>query len=152
VVGWSSGGIIGINMPIKYPNTIQKLVAMGSACRISDELKRRMRMLNHFSFWSQDRIEKYNIVYGDKMSQIWENHNSFLQTFEKICEQELVKIRCPTMILHGARDCKIEFKEAQTLEKNILDSRLLLIKNGNHDFPDTHFREAIKIIEPFLLE
>lgn len=152
VVGWSSGGIIGIYMAIKFPNNVEKLVTMGSACQISNELKRRMRMLNDFSFWSEERIEKYKIIYGNKMSQIWENHNKFLQIFEKSCENDLIKIKCPTLILHGDRDCKMEFKEAQILESKILDSQLLIIKNGNHDFPDTHSEQVIKLIESFLFQ
>ena len=150
-IGWSDGGRVGLVAAIAFPSRIDKLVVWGSAARVTARQQVALEAARDLSIWDVSRREAFTREYGGlkAATEIWGLHVDYYQTLGNICEEDISKIRCPTLILHGDRD-PIEKSLVQQMEKQISDSEF-------HSFPDaghaTHIdksREFVKIVENFL--
>lgn len=45
-----------------------------------------------------------------------------------LCKQVLSKIKCPTLIIHGAKDAMVLPEHSTYLKKNIADSRYFIVR------------------------
>lgn len=150
-IGWSDGGRVGLVAAIAFPSRIDRLVIWGSAARVTPRQQLALEAARDLGIWDDRRRETFIREYGSlkAASEIWGRHVDFYKTLGNICEEDIQKIRCPTLLVHGDRD-PIEKSLVQQLEKQISDSEF-------HSFPDaghaTHIdksREFVKIVENFL--
>lgn len=150
-IGWSDGGRVGLVAAIGFPSRIDRLVIWGSAARVTARQQLALEAARDLSIWDPSRRQAFIDEYGSPQAatHIWGLHVDYYKTLGNICEEDIGKIRCPTLVLHGDRD-PIEKSLVQEMVKQISDSEF-------HSFPDaghaTHIdknREFVKVVENFL--
>lgn len=73
-------------------------------------------------------------VYGeDYFKKTWSNWvDGVLRLYEKqngdLCKQVLSKIKCPTLIIYGARDAMVLAEHATYLKQNITNSKFVFLQ------------------------
>ena len=97
-------------------------------------------------------------LYGDSFPTLWSNWIDGMQaTFEKrkdgdLCMDEVEKVRCPTLILHGLKDAMCPQFHAEYLHENIKGSRLVTMAEGKHNLHLKYSQEFNKLVDDFLRE
>ena len=79
-------------------------------------------------------------------------------TFERrkggdLCMEEVKKVRCPTLILHGLKDAlRPQFHAEYLHEKMIEGSKLMTMAEGKHNLHLQCSEEFNKLVDDFLRE
>jgi 3-oxoadipate enol-lactonase len=64
--------------------------------------------------------------------------------------RRLAEIRCPTLIVAGAKDTAVPIHHARMLNKGIPDSRLAVVEGAGHGMIWTHRRDLERVVDDFL--
>lgn len=84
--------------------------------------------------WSEKMRAPMIQVYGeDYFKKTWSNWiDGVLRLYEKqdgdLCKQILSKIKCPTLIIHGARDAMVLAEHPTYLKQNIANSKFVSLQ------------------------
>jgi valacyclovir hydrolase len=150
-VGWSDGGRVGLVAAIAFPSRIDKLVIWGSAARVTARQQLALEGARDLGIWDPVRRQAFCDEYGGlpEATHVWGLHVDFYKTLGNICEEDVGKIRCPTLLLHGERD-PIEKSLVQDLEKQISDSEFHVFPNAGHATHIEAKKDFVKIMERFL--
>ncbi len=156
VVGWSDGGIIGLELALRYPQKVARLVTSGanfvpdstalpeqmleemrgdSFAKLPPERQREITAHSHFP-------ERAGLIY-DKLNRLDLYHPN-------LTEEQLHSIQAPTLVMAGDHDIIIDTHTLR-LYHALPHSELCIIPGGTHGFllrkPDL----ANTIIKDFLL-
>lgn len=139
ILGWSDGGITGIILAGKHPQSIEKLIIFGSnAYLVEDELK-IYEGIRDISKWSAKMREPLEKLYGAEYFKTkWE---SWVDTFKEIykekngdlCKSYLKHIKAETLILHGEKDPMLAKEHVPYLMQNIQGAKLISYPEGKHN-------------------
>jgi pimeloyl-ACP methyl ester carboxylesterase len=130
VVGWSDGGIIGLNLAINHPERLNRVVAYGANFTPeglqfvpSDQLPPFERLIADYRRLSPEpeRFEEMNEVL-DALYQVAPNYS----------EAELASITVPVLVLHGAEEEFIKLEHAKQLAELIPGSTLVIMPGTGH--------------------
>lgn len=64
--------------------------------------------------------------------------------------KELKKIKAPTLVIQGEKDMLLPVHLAEEVQKNIADSKLIIVKNAGHTLNLEHVEEVSAYINEFL--
>ncbi len=82
--------------------------------------------------------------------------DAYTEIYEKgggdIITKELSKIKCPTFIIHGAKDAMVPPEHPDYFKKNIEGAKLHVFQEGKHNLHLKYKDEFIKLVEQFLDE
>jgi pimeloyl-ACP methyl ester carboxylesterase len=132
LVGWSDGGILGLDLAIHHPERVKKLVAFGANYNVSG-----MRGGGHNATFTAyfDRCAadyarlsatpKQFSAFVDALRPMWRTEPDFKA-------EELAKIRAATLIADGEHDEVIRAEHVQAMAKLIPGARLLFIPKTSH--------------------
>ena len=67
-----------------------------------------------------------------------------------VYEEELSKIKCPTLIVHGGRDPIVPFFHTEFIKDRIKGCKLAVIENGGHNLHLRYHKEFNEIVGNFL--
>ena len=102
--------------------------------------------------------EKWENIYGDSMESLWSRWiDSMKDTYEKrkdgdLCMEEVKRVQCPTLIVHGAKDtARLQFY-ADYLKENIRGSEMIVMEEGKHSLHLKYAQEFNQLTEKFLLK
>ncbi len=122
ILGWSDGGIIGLLLAIKHPETVNKLVASGAnifpdGALHQEELKK----------WTTD-LENNNKNYENDLAI---DLNNLDINYPNLKYSDLNVIKSKTLIIAGDHD---EIKSEHTLKiyESIPDAQLAILPNSTH--------------------
>lgn len=182
ILGKSYGSMAALGYALRYPNTLDKLILSAGAPSYrfietakenlhklgsSDQIKISEKLWNG-SFSSQDEIDEYlyklNPLYSltnqsakkdDFVNCINVNvlnlgFQTFLQHFD--FESELHRIKCPTLILSGAKDWVNDPKYAKLMANGIPNSTLHMFENSSHAMETDAQDEYFSVIKQFIRE
>ncbi|KAL6268580.1 hypothetical protein P5V15_001714 [Pogonomyrmex californicus] len=158
LVGWSDGGITSLLLASMYPDSIRKMIVLGANAYIHpDEIKiyENVRDINK---WSEKMRTPMIQVYGeDYFQKTWSNWiDSVLRLYKTqngdLCKQILSKIKCPTLIIHGAKDAMVLPEHPTYLKENITNSKVHIFEKGAHNLHLRYPEEFNKLITNFLLD
>ena len=132
IVGWSDGGIIGLDLAIHHPERVEKLVAFGANYDLAGMRADGPRELSkrYFEKCAADyrRLsptpEQYPAFY-QAMCKVWESEPTFSR-------EQLSRIRAPTLIADGEHDELIRADHTRELARLIPRGRLLFIAGASH--------------------
>ncbi len=133
IVGWSDGGIIGINMAIHHPDRVKKLFAFG-ANSTPDGTKDPSNSpvfnnyANHRAKQEYAQLSKTPKNYEDFLNQIkkmWETQPQFTKA-------QLNSIKTPTWIVDGDHDEGIKRENTEFMADQIPNAGLLIQPNVSH--------------------
>lgn len=129
--GFSDGGIIGILIAIKEPDILSKLIVSGANIT-PNGLKTKDYLLTKLSyFFTKNKLLKIMLKEPN------------------IKKEELNKIKIPTIILVGEKDC-IKLKHTKFIADNIKNSTLEIIKKETHGSYIAHSEKIYDIIKKYL--
>lgn len=129
--GFSDGGIIGILIAIKEPELLSKLIVSGANIT-PNGLKTKDYLLTKLIYtFTRNKLLKIMIKEPN------------------ITESELHRIKIPTIILVGEKDC-IKYKHTKYIADNISNSTLEVIKNEKHGSYIVHSNKIYEIIKKYI--
>jgi len=139
VVGWSDGGVIGLQMAIRHPDLVKKLVTLGAHSRpdgMTDEFKSQVESFDPESFpailkdgykaLSPDGPEHWPVVFG-KLKIMW-------LTLPDFQESDLKGILCPVLLMVGENDI-VRKEESDRMSRLIPNSKLEVVMGASHYSP-----------------
>lgn len=128
VVGWSDGGIIGLDLAMRYPDRIRRLVAISANYDVNGlvEIPRSVgeipRRPLRYALFAADPAQ-WPTLYR-KVVTMW-------QTQPHYTLNDLMRIKAPTLIMAGERDI-VKRQHTDELAKSISDSQEFIIQGGTH--------------------
>ncbi|XP_008211373.1 valacyclovir hydrolase [Nasonia vitripennis] len=145
LLGWSDGGITALILAAHYPENVRKMIVTGANAYIAPQEMKIYEKIRDINTWSERMRAPLVAIYGEKyfqdvwsawidgMKRIYDNNGG------DICKKDLVKIKCPTLIVHGAKDAMVLGEHPDHLKANIANSRMDIFENGAHNL---HLRYA----------
>ncbi|CAN5271738.1 hypothetical protein BH11PSE11_BH11PSE11_28340 [soil metagenome] len=171
VAGISFGGLVALQMAMRYPDRLNGLVPISTFCEMPAQLEMIGYAL-HASITQAGMPLLQSWLLPFNFSSEWIEHmrpnlketvrrsyaindpyaiQNLMESFIdfKPFTDQLYKITCPTLILNGEFDCLTPRPCHETLRKHIQDSRLMIIPRACHAFTIEKSDLSIRIIEAF---
>jgi pimeloyl-ACP methyl ester carboxylesterase len=137
IVGWSDGGIIGIDMAIHHPERIKALVAFGA------NISPQGYQDSFLEYVRNATIEDIKLIVGSKYIEMMPNPERLPIILEKIktlyftepnfTQEELAGIKVLTLILDGQTETVIRTDHAQEIANSISNAKLIILPNIGHN-------------------
>ncbi|MFF0947373.1 alpha/beta fold hydrolase [Rhizobium leguminosarum] len=133
LVGWSDGGIIGIDMAMKHPEKLTRVIAQ-AANVTTDGVK--ADVMNNKTF------NDYINVAGDYYRKLSPTPNEYDAFVTQISEMwatqptwtaaDLGKIAVPVTLAIGDHDEAVKLDHTEMMAKDIPGAKLVILKNASH--------------------
>ena len=128
VVGWSDGGIVGLELAMRFPQRIRRLVVIGSNYDVDglvDLPDPAAEPPRRGGWWRRDEPdpEHWAALYR-KVVTMWLKQPHYGAA-------DLAKIRAPTLVMAGEFDA-IRREHTDQLAKSIVGAREEIIAEGSH--------------------
>ncbi|XP_011878921.1 PREDICTED: valacyclovir hydrolase [Vollenhovia emeryi] len=157
LIGWSDGGITSLLLAATYPDNVRKMVVFGANAYIHPDEIKIYESIRDINKWSEKMrapmIKAYGEDYFRKMWSDWVD--AVLRLFEKqngdLCRQALPKIKCPTLIIHGAKDPVVLSEHPTYLKQNIAGSKVHIFEKGAHNLHLRFPEEFNHLVMDFLV-
>ncbi len=134
VVGYSDGGIIGLDMSIHHPERVTKLAVTGTNARFEGYTAENQEFARSFDPLSEPISEKYAELSPDgaehwpvvlgRLKTMWAAEPSFTN-------EELQSISAPTLLVIGDRDI-VTPEHAVQMFRTIPGAQLCVVPNAGH--------------------
>ena len=152
IVGWSDGGIIGLDIAIHHPERVDHLFAFGANYSVSG-LKPGAERAPVFAAY----IERAGKDYA-RLSPTPRDYEAFVaaisamwSTQPEFTLAELARIAAPTMIADGEYDEAIRREHTEALARAIPGARLLIMPRVSHfahwQAPDEYNRAVLAFVD-----
>ncbi|HEY1707092.1 MAG TPA: alpha/beta fold hydrolase [Rhizomicrobium sp.] len=135
VIGWSDGGIIGLDMAMKHPTRVRRLIAIGANYR-PDGVPPET-----FSSASMREMERgakslYDLIAPDPshFPVVIEKIGTMLKTEPNYMIADLGRIRCPTLIVAGEHDLILR-RHTDSLAHAIPGAKEAIVPGASHAGP-----------------
>merc|ERR1719273_1996643 len=159
VVGWSDGGITALFMAAMFSQNVSKMVAHAANAYFEDEDIEMILKVKDVNKWSARMREPMEAIYGQEyFAQLWGEWVDGMLAIadsnpqKNICRHLLADIKCPTLIIHGAKDPMVAKEHPDMLHKNILGSKLVIFPDGKHNLHFKYKDRFNELVEQFLVE
>ncbi|OWV96506.1 alpha/beta hydrolase [Rhizobium sp. R693] len=133
LVGWSDGGIIGIDMAMKNPEKLTRVIAQ-AANVTTDGLKADVMTNETFSNYINAAGETYK-----KLSPTPNEYDAFVTEISAMwasqpawTADDLGKIKVPVTLTIGDHDEAIKLDHTEMMAKQIPGSKLVILKDASH--------------------
>jgi pimeloyl-ACP methyl ester carboxylesterase len=156
VLGWSDGGIVGLELALKYPRKIAKLVAVG-ANFLPDSTALPAGMIHEMetsSFAGLDSATQQGIVshshFPERAGLIYDKLNRLDLFHPHFTLEQLHSIKVPTLVMAGDHDIIID-THTLNLFHALPDAQLCIMPGAGHGFLLGKPAIANEIIKSFFL-
>lgn len=133
VVGWSDGAIIGLDLGIRYPNRVGKIVAFAANTKVSG-VKDDLQKNPTFSAYIERAGGEYK-----KLSATPQDYDRFVDQISKMwssqpnwTDSELKSIRSPVLVMDGDHDEAIKREHTEYIAATIPGAGLEILPNVSH--------------------
>jgi len=146
VVGWSDGGIIGLDLAMHHPERVRRLVAISANYNVDGFLEsptlgpKIPRAPLRYRLLAPDPAHWPELC--RKVVAMW-------QTQPHYTPNDLGHIKAPTLVMAGEFDI-IKREHTDQLAKAIADSQEVIIQDGPHTVPNEKFEIVNSYILKFL--
>lgn len=141
IAGWSDGGVTGLEFALKYPESLNKLIAIGANAfpegvdeRLISHMKNQLLVLD-----IENKPEKFN---ERRLVEIMLNE-------PHISKKNLAKIQSPVLVIAGDKDV-IKQDHTEMIARQIPNAELKIYKNATHMIPFENAEELNADILKFL--
>jgi pimeloyl-ACP methyl ester carboxylesterase len=133
LVGWSDGGIIGIDIALNHPERLNKLFAQAANVTVDGvdpNVMTNKTFAAYIDRMGKDylRMSKTPDQYGafvDQISKMWASQPAWTK-------EQLAAIKVPTAIVLGDHDEAITRKHTDYMASVIPGSKLIILKDASH--------------------
>lgn len=166
VVGHSLGGGVALNLALKFPTQIKKLVLVSSLCLGNDvafwlkliSLPTVIRLVGTVFIWGF-KATKWLISHLNPAryilpltpasmlvgATITDGHQQKL-----VLDKRLPEVKMPTLVVWGAHDPVVPVKQAYRAAKMIPDCKLKVYEKSGHNVHREQFQKFSKLLTDFL--
>ena len=158
LLGHSFGGALAVKYTLRFPEKIEKLFLMASACIRKKTIKKWVlvriskffKIFSFLPFYALARKVFYKFIVSGSDYQYTKGvmKESFLKVVNEDLSKVLSLINVPTVIIWGAKDDTTLVEDAYFIEREINNSKLIIIPEGDHDLeqkmPETLTEKIIK--------
>ncbi len=155
VLGWSDGGIVALELALRYPRRVSKLVAVG-ANFVPDSTALPQSMIEEMrasSFASLDSASRAGVIahshFPERAGLIFDKLNRLDLEHPHLTIDQLRSIRVPALVMAGDHDIIID-THTLALFHALPDARLCIMPGADHGFLLGKPALANRIIEEFL--
>jgi pimeloyl-ACP methyl ester carboxylesterase len=152
IVGWSDGGIIGIDIAMRHPDRVTKLFAQ-AANVTTDGVKPNMDKAPAFAAFIKRSAGEH-----ERLSPAPQNNKAFLASIEKMWATEpnwtkaqLSEIRAPTAIVIGDHDEAIKRDHTDYMAHVIPGAKFIVLKDVGHfamlQDPDAYTKAVLDFLD-----
>ncbi|ANL63866.1 alpha/beta hydrolase family protein [Rhizobium phaseoli] len=133
LVGWSDGGIIGIDMAMKHPEKLTRVIAQ-AANVTTDGVKPDVMSNRTFNAYIKVAGEQYRTLsptpneydaFVTQISQMWATQPNWTAS-------ELGKITLPVTLAIGDHDEAVKLDHTEMMAKEIPGAKLVILKDASH--------------------
>jgi pimeloyl-ACP methyl ester carboxylesterase len=166
LVGHSLGGGVALNLALKFPLLIKKLVLVSSLC-LGDEIAFWLRLI---SLPTVIHLAGTVFIWGFKGAKWLINHLNPVKYIlpltpasmlvgvsitdghhqKLVLEKQLSEVKVPTLLVWGARDPIVPVKQAYHAAKMIPDCKLQVYEHRGHNVHREEFKKFSRLIRDFL--
>ncbi|KAL0102938.1 hypothetical protein PUN28_018323 [Cardiocondyla obscurior] len=156
LIGWSDGGITSLLLAAMYPDNVRKMVVFGANSYIHPDETKIYESIRDIDKWSERMKASMIQVYGrDYFQKTWSDWvDGVVRLYEKqngnLCKESLSKIKCPTLIIHGAKDAMVLPEHPTYLKQHIANSKLHIFEKGAHNLHLRYPEEFNNLVMDFL--
>ena len=141
IIGHSMGGQIALQVAIRHPGRVNKLIVVSSSARSI-----RNWIISFFG-WMRI-IPLFSSKYPQPRFAFLRQHNAVLAGN---CFDKLHQLSLPIVIMHGRKDKIVPFAASEAMHRELAHSRLVAFKSGHLFFFFTKERQAfVDAVEKFL--
>ncbi|MDE3058890.1 MAG: alpha/beta hydrolase, partial [Bacteroidota bacterium] len=155
VLGWSDGGIVGLELALKYPAKVAKLVTVG-ANYVPDSTALPAKMIEEMrnsSFAKLDSATQQDIIahshFPQRAGLIYDKLNRLDLLHPHIMLEQLHSIKAPTLVMAGDHDIIIA-THTLSLFHALPHAELCIVPGAGHGLLLTRAPLANEIIKNFL--
>lgn len=135
IIGSSQGGLVSLNEVLK-DSRIKTLVLISPLSHFQDQIKKYLKSIVRLK---KDDRYKVGIKY-------------YSSALKYLGSSRYKKINIPTLIIHGDEDKSVKVKDSMKLNREIKDSKLIIIRGANHTYSNkTHFNKVINKATEYLV-
>ena len=137
VLGFSDGGIVGLLLAALYPQHVSALAVLGAQPAINEQ---NVTAIRHWLLevplseeWQAQLAQLHGEPYWRSLPGMYVAAQEALVAAGGVLvtQEELASIRCPALIMHGARDRVVPADYSRLIHKHIPASQLLLFDAGH---------------------
>lgn len=133
IVGWSDGGIIGLDIAMNYPDRLDRLFAFGANTNVAGlkpDIDKNPTFAKYIGNAGKDyeRLSKTPKEYNDfvaQISQMWASQPDYKP-------DQLAKIKAPVAIADGEHDEAIKQEHDVEMAKAIPGAKLVILPGLSH--------------------
>jgi pimeloyl-ACP methyl ester carboxylesterase len=133
LVGWSDGGIIGLDIAMTHPDRLAGLFAFGANADVSG-LKEGAGTTPAFGAYLARSAQEYHVL--SPTPQQWEGFSAAVtkmwETLPAFTRADLASIKVPTTIADGEFDEGIKRTHDEYMAQAIPGARLVILPNVSH--------------------
>lgn len=157
VLGFSDGAIVALLLAALYPARVAALAILGAQASINAQ---DVAGIRHWLLdtplseeWQTQLAQLHGDPYWRSLPQMYVEVQEALVAAGGmlLSDEDLARIRCPTLIMHGTRDRIVPVEYARILHERIPRSQLLLFDAG-HAAHLKHERQFTEVIMNFFQE
>ncbi|XP_026666872.1 uncharacterized protein LOC108633103 [Ceratina calcarata] len=158
LIGWSDGAITSLMIAAMFPGNIRKMIAVAGNAYITPEEVDIYKKFRDIDSWSEKMRAPMIAIYGEEyFRKIWTGWvDSVLRIYEKqngnLCKEMVPKIKCPTLIVQGAKDAMVLPEHPTYLKDSIVGAKLKIFEKGAHNLHLRYPEEFNDLATKFLIE
>lgn len=131
IIGFSSGANIGYLTAYKYPEIVEKFIAMSGALNMSDGERYEAKSLSGTFEYYRPEFKKI-MPQPERWNELMENIAIMWNEPAILPISELQKIECPVLLLFGDRDESCKLEHIAEIYKRLPNAQLAIIPNSKH--------------------
>lgn len=158
VAAWSDGARVASLLAVEQPSRVNSLLLWSFLPTIQPSSSWALARTRDISTWDQSALKFYTDVYGEhEFSEKWRKYVDWLvsatdESHHFDIRPILSKIKCPTLILHGAVDPIVDFREVVVpLERVIPDSNIEQLRGLSHNLHQADSCRFNQVLTSFVL-
>lgn len=154
VLGWSDGGITAIILAANEGrDLVDSIVIWGSNTYVTEWDREATRRVRNTDNWSPRFRAEFEKVYGaHRLRALWAEYCDRYALWDDICSEDLARIRCPLLLLHGDQDPMVAPEHPDFTANSVKNCHLHRFPEGKHNIHIKYKDAFNRKVEKFLLE
>jgi pimeloyl-ACP methyl ester carboxylesterase len=151
IVGWSDGGIIGLEIALTHPERLNKVVAYGANYDPSG-VRPDIGQNDYFNAYIARAAEEYqqNSPEPQRWDEFLANISNMWATQPNYTDDQLKSITTPFLILDGAKEEAIDLNQDKLMALLIPNAELAIMPDTGHFALFEQPQEFLQIVQGFL--
>jgi pimeloyl-ACP methyl ester carboxylesterase len=155
IFGWSDGGVIALDMGMRYPDRVKRIAVFGTNYHHDGLIVSEVDPINEGA--DAEALAPMRLLYQsmaqdpDRWSAFFEKTITMWQTEPEYTEHELGTIAAPTLVMAGEHDM-IKPEHLSVLANSIANARLEILSGEDHFAPMQNAKAVNSLLTEFFAQ